>query len=867
MNLFDFYYRQIVTQGEMDQAFQWCEDAARALAEDWEHVGVISALDVGEQAPAAMAVDVAGPGVAYGPGGERIAVPAPLTSINCAVDEYGVATAVGGALNEKWLSVFLKPTRRYENPAVDGNSVTVYTRQYEDYAIVVNQASEQVVGTNTKPAMRGDALLLADIQLLFGDTAIPNARIHTNRRQEWLNESTVSFGRVFYGTPRDAVGALFQICDTLMASGSAYTPGQTWFDSATLDGPTPPVSTAGEALDALLYDLAQSVNGAAPPTDRTGAALIGTHGYISPNNWVEFGNPVPVSVQGALERIVDQLDGHIDGGAPAHTTTAVTRAAYSWLSGLTAEAAFHEIVDDLALQTGTPGAARIGNLGYVGETIYDWFADATGYTIGANDLSSNINALATAMNRALPRNATAATPMINTGLTDGGQTTVVKGGVSACGGLPWGTVCARDFGDGGSAAGISPGVPWAAPNYEDIASRLWADVTPGWDWNTRGGGKPCFYAVSMDTVGFYKIQHTAYADDGIGTVTHYSPGNWAATYPTYKPLAIACNGQYLYILAINDTGSPTARMFKVDVYTVPGTPSITQNEYFDGIELQLARPTNHKIALGTRTVAFTISESAGPAGADDYIVIAHQADISSWAVGQGNVGVGAGYDYPDGAICHIGSDEFMFAVWDAAPAGGIICCAKATVVGSTVTAVTTPTIGPAAVKGIGVAHMYSAVFDGATAWFATTTGVIIHFQVRGSGAAEAERWGAAFELNTNNLIDGTAPAPLYLAFDGARVWCAYKSYGEDRIAMLSFDPAQLPDQRVPGALPLAANIFWLNPPATAGWASNGPTATSGPGPFAIIADNALVIGRDDATDGKLHRVCNLSRRGQRSLGI
>lgn len=317
MNSFDFYFKQIVTQSVMDWAFAEVESADRSQNADSLSVGVMEGFEVTENNVGAdMSVDVL-QGVGYSIGGSRINNETPLTNINCLSDEYGVATPVQGGTNEKWLSVFARYDRRLEDPAIDGNNLQVYTRQYEDVEIVIRQGAEATAGAASRPPLMSGALLLCDIQLSFGQTSIQNTHLDFTRRQDWFRYEGSSIGSFVFGNPHDAVEEIFNILDGWASTGSPFSFSSSWGFGYAVEGPTPPVSSIGEALNAIPYDLGRT-------SGRTGGSLIGVANvsgtYLS---WTA------ASLNSALSSLAGALNSHIGGGAPYHPATAITKAAVS----------------------------------------------------------------------------------------------------------------------------------------------------------------------------------------------------------------------------------------------------------------------------------------------------------------------------------------------------------------------------------------------------------------------------------------------------------------------------------------------------------------------------------------------------------
>jgi len=359
VNRQDFYYRQIVTQSVMDQVFEWAEDADLAQNLDFALWGITDAYTVTEDAPTSLTVKVAGPSTAYGKGGERIHMTDTSVDVDMSQDEYGSPTTVTGAGNERWVSLFVRFKRDLSEPAVDGNSVTVYTKQQESYELFVRQASEQASGTGLKPALLSGAILLCDVQLVFGTTAITNADINTDRREDYVRKTGTTIGDLVAGDPRTAIEWLYDELDTFSAPSSVpFTFTSDWFDSATVgQAGVPnyggaPVTNISDALDAIVWDLAQTY----------GADLIGV-----PDKALTYVSWSSESVEGALDALAAAANGHIAGGAPAHPASAVTfddttttGAGYGVTSDV--QDAIDDIVTELADNaSAADGASLIGS--------------------------------------------------------------------------------------------------------------------------------------------------------------------------------------------------------------------------------------------------------------------------------------------------------------------------------------------------------------------------------------------------------------------------------------------------------------------------------------------------------------------------
>src|SRR5512141_2284057 len=118
----DFYFRQRVTEAELDSGFADLEQADHDLAADLGFAGVLANAVVSQHAPVPdLTVDVSGPGSILDPLGQRIFFSA-LQNVDVSQDENAVSTAVTTAGNERIVSVFAKFDRTLSDPRIDGNS-------------------------------------------------------------------------------------------------------------------------------------------------------------------------------------------------------------------------------------------------------------------------------------------------------------------------------------------------------------------------------------------------------------------------------------------------------------------------------------------------------------------------------------------------------------------------------------------------------------------------------------------------------------------------------------------------------------------------------------------------------------------------
>lgn len=208
MNRKDYYFRQKVTDTELDSGFDYCEQADHAQHTDQELSGICFGFGCAQHTPVPdISVDVDGPGAGYDQLGQRIFFAA-LQNADVSQDYGGSSTAVAGAGNEKWVSLWIKFKRNPSDPRIDGYGSTVYFENYESWEFYVTQGAEAPApGGASRPGMEADKLLLCDVYRYFGQTQVLNADLFFDRRSDVFQ--TEFFGRylldVHNGRLKDAL--------------------------------------------------------------------------------------------------------------------------------------------------------------------------------------------------------------------------------------------------------------------------------------------------------------------------------------------------------------------------------------------------------------------------------------------------------------------------------------------------------------------------------------------------------------------------------------------------------------------------------------------------------------------------------------
>lgn len=288
----DYYFRQKVTEGELDDGFDGLERADRAIMADQLLTGVFKSDGVEEHTPQNMTVDVL-ENVAYDDQGQRIDVPA-TQNVDLSVDWLGSPTAVSSSGNEKWISIFIEFQRSLSDPRLDGNNDTVFFERNESFAFKVVQGAESIPDA-VRPSLESGRVLIADVKLTYGMTAIPNASIDLSRRQTpWSASGTnLMFNSLNVDEfVEQLVGLLDEHIDgsDYQHNGASigFSTGATWFDGSSLAS-----LTVEDAIDEIVTTLGAS----------TGSDKIGQGGTSINPTW----DIPPSSLQIALSNLAANI--------------------------------------------------------------------------------------------------------------------------------------------------------------------------------------------------------------------------------------------------------------------------------------------------------------------------------------------------------------------------------------------------------------------------------------------------------------------------------------------------------------------------------------------------------------------------------
>lgn len=247
----DFYFKQPVTESELNGAFDAVEQSIWALMSDNGLTGIAAGM-VGAQASPTpnLTVSISGPGYAYDAAGERIFLSSPTTLVDLTLDSNGVPTSVTTG-NERYLSVYIKFARTQSDPRIDGASNSIFFVSDESFEIIVVQGTSNSVGSASRPTIDPtQGLLLFDVHRTASQSQIFNADILTDRRQDTFNivQTPVS---IQAGTLRTGLTAILTALNNHITGVGGASHPDTGITSAAASG-SPLALPGGSVRDQLL---------------------------------------------------------------------------------------------------------------------------------------------------------------------------------------------------------------------------------------------------------------------------------------------------------------------------------------------------------------------------------------------------------------------------------------------------------------------------------------------------------------------------------------------------------------------------------------------------------------------------------------
>ncbi len=353
----DYYFRQRVTEAELDLGFELLERADRNLAADIGVYGVVAGAVPTQHAPIAdLTIDLTAPARAYDRLGQRIFFGSGQT-VNLAVDSTGIPTDVSTVGQERWVGVFLRFHRLLSDPRTDGNSQQVFFRRDESFELVVRQGPQAATGSAPKVPLVDGELLLCDVRRAAGQTQILDIDIDISRRQAFLFAQGSAVGVVAglwkaITKTATSVQAALDAVDAVLFGHFGATANR----HAAQDVDYPPhgfitSKNVKAALDELVDDLS-STDPAGP-----GASKIGIDALTGIPNALAAG-----SIRAHVSQLLAWINAHVGAATAAHAATAISAAPGGFVASKNVQSQLGEIVGDLQSAIAGQGAALIGSL-------------------------------------------------------------------------------------------------------------------------------------------------------------------------------------------------------------------------------------------------------------------------------------------------------------------------------------------------------------------------------------------------------------------------------------------------------------------------------------------------------------------------
>lgn len=352
----NYYFRQRVTEAELDLGFELLEQADRDLAADLKIYGVVSGAVPAPHSPVPdLSVDLTAPARAYDNLGQRLFFGTGQT-VDCSVDLSGIPTEVFTAGSERWLAIFLRFARLLSDPRTDGNSQQVFFRRDESFELVVRQAPEGPAGLAPKAALQADEILLCDVRRRPGQTQIVAADLDLSRRQAFVfvQGSSIGVSPSLWSVLAPLVPTVQSTLDEVDAELRDHFTATARRHTAAAVDYVPhsfvAATTVQAAIDEMLDDLATAAT-ASPGASRIGAdAVPGTP------------NALPAaSVDAQLSSLLGFLNAHLSAVSGAHHASSVAATPHTHVGATNVQAQLQEMVLDLqATAAAAPGASLVG---------------------------------------------------------------------------------------------------------------------------------------------------------------------------------------------------------------------------------------------------------------------------------------------------------------------------------------------------------------------------------------------------------------------------------------------------------------------------------------------------------------------------
>jgi hypothetical protein len=315
----DFYFRQKVTEAELDLAFELLEKADRDLAADIGVYGIISGAQAVEHEPVAdLTIDLVAPARAYDHLGQRIFFGSDQ-NVDCSVDLSGIPTEVSSAGNERWMGIFLRFDRLLSDPRTDGNSQQVLFRRDESFEVVIRQAAEAPIGSAPKVPLVESELLVCDVKRRAGQTQIISSDIDASRRQAFVfaQGSTIEVITNLWNIISPSSNTVQSSLDAVDELLNQHVSGSGQRHAASHINFSPGGFVSQNNVQGAVAEIVSKLSSAT--SGSPGASVVGADAVTGTPHVLPAGN-----VDSQLSSLLSFINGHVGATSGAHTASAVS---------------------------------------------------------------------------------------------------------------------------------------------------------------------------------------------------------------------------------------------------------------------------------------------------------------------------------------------------------------------------------------------------------------------------------------------------------------------------------------------------------------------------------------------------------------
>lgn len=430
MKRYRFFYEQLVTDTEINNAFDAVQNAELNKSTELGEAGVHSGFVVAPTSPVSTSVLVS-TGTGRIPSTGRRVANLISQEVACDLTDGGDPTYSDLGVGEgRWCSIFVRSLLVDSVLRTDGHGDPLYYEQSESLEFFLQRGTAGVVAdkaTLARPGSVSTAIRLSDIWFENGSTDILVGDLDDSRREDYFR-STVYGSTVVEGNPRAALLALGSSLGTLSdadlptgAADGAHKVGL----GGTLDqaefqwakaGPPAYLNAAGDDVHSGIAKIVSDL-GMAQGQGISGARLVAVD--TTPPTWYGaaslgiFGD-YDGSIMGAIVAILGDL---ADGGGGGDNLIASDRytsgSTYDLASGGSVRTHLEECIDNLNDHVNTSGHPATA-ISYAGSPA---FPDAS--TLPAATVEATFDTLVTVLGQTSATATTAGTSKIGTNLVTG----------------------------------------------------------------------------------------------------------------------------------------------------------------------------------------------------------------------------------------------------------------------------------------------------------------------------------------------------------------------------------------------------------------------------------------------------------------